>query len=136
MINVNRLQYLQSCLKSEAFDIVRSFAISEANFSVAWDLLTARYNNKRRVVHEHIQSLVTLPQVTSESAVALSSLRDRVNVAVKALSNMGRVVDTWDDIFVYLIVQRFDKTTRKAWELHIGDIWDKNIRRLKSLSIS
>jgi len=121
LVNVNRLQYLNSCLKDEVFDIVRNFALTDANFTIAWDLLIARYDNKRRLVHEHIHSLVTLPQLNSESAAALATLRDKSNIAIKALANLGRAVDTWDDILVYLIIQRFDKATRKAWELHIGD---------------
>jgi len=83
--------------------------------------LKSRYDNQRRLVHEHIHVLITLPQASSDSAVSLTALRDKSKIAVLALKNLGRSVDTWDDILVYLIVQKFDKTTRKAWELQLGD---------------
>lgn len=66
--------------------------------------------------------MLTLPPVTSEGASALSALRDKANVALKALKHLGRAVDTWDDFLVYLLVQKVDKTTQKSWELHLGDI--------------
>src|SRR5580765_826020 len=120
LVDVNRLQYLHSCVKGDAFDIVRNLALVDSNFKVAWDLLIARYDNKRRLVHEHIHALISLPQINSESAVALSALRDKANVAIKALKHLGRAVEKWDDILVYLLVQKFDKATRKAWELQLG----------------
>ncbi|XP_029172429.1 uncharacterized protein LOC114941586 [Nylanderia fulva] len=121
LVDVNRLQYLHSCVKGDAFDIVRNLALVDSNFKVAWDLLIARYDNKRRLVHEHIHELTSLTPINSESASALSALRDKANVAIKALKHLGRAVDQWDDILVYLIVQKFDKATRKAWELQLGD---------------
>lgn len=121
LLNVNRLQYLYSCLKGDAFNVICKLAVTDANFNVAWDLLTARYDNQRRLVHEHIHTLHTLPHVNAESAVALSALRDKANIAIQALKNLGRAVDTWDDILVYLIAQKLDKATRKAWELLLGD---------------
>lgn len=120
-VNVHRLQYLHSCLKGEAFDIVRNLALVDSNFKIAWDLLIERYADKRRLVHEHIHSLMSLPHMNSESANALSALRDKANVAIKALKHLGRAVDKWDDMLVYLLVQKFDKATRKAWELQLGD---------------
>ncbi|XP_071582337.1 uncharacterized protein [Temnothorax nylanderi] len=121
LANVNRMQYLHSCVKGDARAVIQNLALTDANFKVAWNLLTVRYDNQRRLVHEHIHALHTLPQANIDSATALTALRDRANVAVQALRNLGRSVDTWDDILVYLIVQKFDKVTRKAWELQLGD---------------
>lgn len=42
-------------------------------------------------------------------------------MAIQALRNLNRPVDQSDDFIVYLISQRLDKSTRKAWELHLGD---------------
>lgn len=121
LLDVNRLQYLISCVKGEASDVIRNLTLTDSNFKVAWTLLKSRYDNQRRLVHEHIHVLITLPRASSDSAVSLTALRDKSKIAVLALKNLGRSVDTWDDILVYLIVQKFDKTTRKAWELQLGD---------------
>lgn len=121
LVNVNRLQYLNSCVKGEAHDVIRNLAITDANFKVAWNLLINCYDNHQRLVHEHIHTLHTLPQVESESAAALMALRDKANIAIQALRNLGRPVDTWDDMLIYLLVQKLDKNTRKAWELQLDN---------------
>lgn len=35
LVNVNRLQYLHSCLKDDAFGIVRNLSLTDANFQIA-----------------------------------------------------------------------------------------------------
>ncbi|XP_011688528.1 PREDICTED: uncharacterized protein LOC105450410 [Wasmannia auropunctata] len=61
--NVSRMHYLSSCLKDEARNVLRSLPITNSNFPVAWGLLVKRYDNKRRLVHEHIHALHNLPTV-------------------------------------------------------------------------
>lgn len=61
----------------------------------------------------------SLPLVTRETPKALQALRDQANVAIQALRNLGRPVDTWDDLVVHLVSQ--NKSSRKAWELKLSD---------------
>lgn len=124
LVNVNRLQYLHLCLKGEPSDAIKNLPLTDANFKIAWDLLMSRYDNRRRLIHEHIHSLLTLPTAISDSASALMALRDKSNLEIQALRNLNRAVDTWDDILVYLLVQKFDKGTRKSWELYLGDTFE------------
>ncbi|XP_071580176.1 uncharacterized protein [Temnothorax nylanderi] len=111
----------QESSTGEASDAIRNLALTDANFKIAWKLLLSRYDNRRRLVHDHLHALHTLPQATSDSAVALTALRNKANIAIQSLRNLGRSVDTWDDILVYLLAQKLDKGTRKAWELKLGD---------------
>ncbi|XP_071577042.1 uncharacterized protein [Temnothorax nylanderi] len=120
------LDYMSESLEElepvgEASDAIRNLALTDANFKIAWSLLITRYENRRRLVHDHIHALHTLPQATSDAAVALTALRNKANIAIQSLKNLGRSVEAWDDILVYLLVQRLDKFTRKAWELQLGD---------------
>lgn len=45
-------------------------------------------------------------------------------MAIQALKNLSRAVDSYDNFLVYLITQRLDRNTRKAWELHLDNIMD------------
>ncbi|KYN00534.1 hypothetical protein ALC62_08692, partial [Cyphomyrmex costatus] len=119
--NVTRLQYLYSCLKDEARDALRNLPLTEANFKIAWNVLLARYDDKRRLVSKHIHMLHTLPAVNTDTAQDLMSLRDKANMSIQALKNLGRPIEWWDDLLVYLVVQKLNKAARKAWELHLGD---------------
>ncbi|XP_076299352.1 uncharacterized protein LOC143218193 [Lasioglossum baleicum] len=118
--DVSRFQYLLSCLKGEASDLVENIAITDAGYTVAWDILVANYDNTRLLVSTHLETLYDLAHVRSDSADQLRSLRDKANKARKALINLERPVDHWDDVLVFLVTKKLDDESRKAWELELG----------------
>lgn len=118
--NVQRLHHLFSCLKGDASAAIDHLAVTSENFIVAWEMLSSRYENKRRLISTHLNKLFTLPTVTAKSAQELKALRDRLNSAITALKNLKRPVDQWSDILVFLLTQKFDKFSREAWELKLG----------------
>ncbi|XP_076661083.1 uncharacterized protein LOC143364873 [Halictus rubicundus] len=119
--NVSRFQYLLSCVTGEASDLVTNIAITDAGFTSAWSILVETYENSRLLVTAHLNILYDLPQVRSESADQLRSLRNKANLTINALKNLGRPVDTWDDLLVFFVTKKLDSKSRKAWELHLGN---------------
>jgi len=122
--NVKRLHFLCSVLSGEANKAIGHLAITDANFMIAWTTLTSRYENKRLLIHTHLQTIFSLPQILSENSRNLKQLRDQTNSSIEALKNLGRPTDTWDDILVYLVSQKLDKASRKAWELKLSDSFE------------
>lgn len=53
LTNVQKLHYLRSCLKNEAFQLIEAFKITD-NYSIAWDLIKKRYDNKRIIINNHV----------------------------------------------------------------------------------
>ncbi|CAL1682497.1 unnamed protein product [Lasius platythorax] len=119
--NVDRLHFLCSVLSGEANQAISHLPVTDANFSVAWDILKSRYKNQRLLIHTHLQAIFSLPQITTESSKKLKQLRDQTSSSVQALKNLGRPVDSWGDILVYTVSQKLDKASRKAWELKLSD---------------
>ncbi|XP_011258374.2 uncharacterized protein LOC105252613 [Camponotus floridanus] len=124
LTNVDRLQYLCSSLSGDASNALNNLAITDANFAVAWDILTSRYENKCRLINGHLQTLFSLSPVSSETFKDLQTLRDTTNMSIQALKNLGCPVDRWSEILVFLISQKLDKSSRKAWELRLGETVD------------
>lgn len=122
--NVERMHYLCSVLSGDASRAISHLNVTEANFTIAWDLITSRYENKRRLIYTHLHALFSLPQVVCENSKSLQNLRDQTNLSIQALKNLGRRVTAWDDILVYFLSQKLDKTSRKAWELKLSDSVD------------
>lgn len=91
--NVERMHYLCSCVKGDASHALSHLAITDANFEVAWNLLFSRYENKRRLITGHLQTLLQLPSIASETSKDLRNLRDQTNAAIQALNNLGRPVE-------------------------------------------
>ncbi|XP_071582393.1 uncharacterized protein, partial [Temnothorax nylanderi] len=117
---VQRLHHLLSCLRGEASASIEHLALTSENFDVAWQILSSRFENKRRLISTHLNKLFTLPNVTAKSAPEMRALRDKVNAAIAALRNLARPVDQWSDILVFLITQKLDQSSREAWELKLG----------------
>lgn len=119
--NVERIHYLCSVLSGEASQAISHINVTEANFPVAWDIISSRYENKRRLVNTHLHTLFSLTQIVCEDFRSLQNLRDQTNMSIQALKNLGLPVDHWDDILVHLVSQKLDKAPRKAWELKLSD---------------
>jgi len=117
-----RMHYLASSLKGRALDSISTLAITADNFTVAWETLTQRFENKRRLLSSHFSTLLGLSVVTKESASALQALFDQINNTVSSMKNLGRSSsDLWNDFLVHLSVQKIDSASRKAWTLKTSD---------------
>ncbi|XP_076301460.1 uncharacterized protein LOC143219342 [Lasioglossum baleicum] len=119
--NVSRFQYLLSCVTGEASDLVTNIAITDAGFTAAWSILVETYENSRLLVAAHLNTLYDLPQVRSESAEQLQSLRNKATLTINALKILERPVAEWDDLLVFFVTKKLDSRSRKAWELHLGN---------------
>lgn len=114
--------FLTSSVKSRALESIANLPITADEFAVAWSTLTTRLENKRRLVQQHLSTLLNLAVVPRESAIDLQHLRDQVQTALSSLHNLGRSDENlWNDILVHLIVQKFDIVTRKAWNVMSTD---------------
>ncbi|XP_041451275.1 uncharacterized protein LOC121404917 [Drosophila obscura] len=75
---IEKLQHLRSCLSDAARDSVRSLELSSANYRVALDILSKRFNNKRLVFQAHMKEILGLKKVDSSSAKRLREFSDAV----------------------------------------------------------
>lgn len=98
--NVEKLQYLNLCLKGEASQLVVNIEVTDANFARAWHVLVDRYENKRVLIETHLASLFSLAKVNQQSASELKTLLRNVKEALGDLTALQCPVDAWDCILV------------------------------------
>lgn len=119
--NFARMHFLVSALKSTALECIRGLSVAVENFEIAWNTLKTRFENKRRLLKRHLSALFDLPVIARESAQE-RQLLDHVRNTIAALTNLNRLLEElWNDILVYLVVQKLDSITRKAWNMRAGD---------------
>ncbi|XP_077263140.1 uncharacterized protein LOC143898010 [Temnothorax americanus] len=116
--NVQRLHYLKASLTAEAALVIKNISITDANYRTAWSELQRRYDNLRAIVTAHLNSILDLPSMKSESASELKRVYDTINDSLHALRNIGRRVD--DDFVVAITVRKLDSRTLREWELQLG----------------
>ncbi|XP_036347206.1 uncharacterized protein LOC118756556 [Rhagoletis pomonella] len=117
--DVQRLHYLKGSLLGEAETLLRSISIQENNFAIAWDMLQQRYDNKRRLVKSYLRNITKLPAITNESDSAMRKLLDTTTESVRALKQLGRPTEHWDDWLVLLVTEKLDPATVKEWEMSL-----------------
>lgn len=117
-----RMHYLTSCLKGSALDCIKDIPVTASNFEIAWTTLSARYDDKRRLLGVHLATLLSMSSVSRESAADLRSLIDTFKVTVSSLSHLDWTpADLWQDMLVHLVTQKLDPVTRKAWNIKSSD---------------
>ncbi|XP_070171009.1 uncharacterized protein [Polyergus mexicanus] len=118
--NTQKLHYLKASVTGEAAVLINHVKIADANYDGAWKLLIEEYDNQNAIIHAHIHAFADLPIMKTESAVELKGLRDTVAASLAALTNLGRPVEKWDDLLVYIVSQKFSPRTRNEWNLQRG----------------
>lgn len=120
LTSVEKLQYLKTSLTGSASLLLKNTTLTADNFQKAWDALIAFYENKRLLVNAALHSLVTLKRMTRESANEMEQLYTSIMQIYRTLETLQRPVETWDDILIFIAVQRLDSESVKAWEHHLG----------------
>ncbi|XP_043271176.1 uncharacterized protein [Venturia canescens] len=115
-----KLYYLKSFLEGNAAIMLEHISVSDANYAGAWQTLTDEYDNMRALVLAHIHAFASLPNMKLENKTELKRLRDTVNSSLNALKNLGRPIEHWDDLLVYLVSQKLSTRTRTEWNLSLG----------------
>lgn len=111
-----KLHYLKSCLKGEAFRAVESLSISSDNYRSAWDTLQKRYKNTRLIIQGHVQAVLSAPEINKCSPESLRTLIDNIVNNLEALKVLKLPVESWDAMLVTVIINKLDYQTRREFE--------------------
>nr|CAI5857725.1 unnamed protein product [Callosobruchus analis] len=114
--DIQRFHYLRSSLEGSAKQIIDCLEFSAGNYKIAWDLLCARYNNKRLLVYNHIKSIYEIPTMNHESSSDLRKLIDSVTKHLRALENLGQPTNAWDTLIIFSLANKLDRISFKEWE--------------------
>lgn len=115
---IRKFHYLRSCLRGEALSLISGFALDEANYSLAYDALVSRYQNKRRLARFYIKRVMDFTPLNSSSASNLQKFLSEHENNFSALSALG-IEDMGDFIKLHLALSNLDPGTRKAFEERI-----------------
>lgn len=118
--SIEKLQYLKTSLTGSAAHFLKNTALTADNFQKAWEALISFYENKRLLINSALQSLLTLKRMTRESASEMEQLYSNITQIYRTLETLQRPVETWDDILVFIAVQRLDSESVKVWEQNLG----------------
>lgn len=114
--NSQKLHYLKTNITGEAAALIKHLNLSEENYETAWSILKNRFNNQRMLVNTQFGTILSLQPLTYENAASLKKIHDTTSECLSALKNLKIDIDSWDPIIVYILIQKLDRETVKAFE--------------------
>ncbi|XP_032673063.1 uncharacterized protein LOC116844967 [Odontomachus brunneus] len=118
--NVEKMHYLKTSLSDQAALLISNLSISGENFTIAWDALVMRYENKRFLIAAQLDKLSNLKPLKPRSARGLNLFLATINEALGALRALGCPIHYWNDLLLHQIIKLLDPSTREAWEIKLG----------------
>lgn len=131
-----KLYHLEKALVGSAAGILDEKTIQDGNYDHAWELLTERYEDKRRMVDIHIGGLLNVQKMSKECHVELRSLVECVVGHVENLKFLGQEFSgISEQIVLYVLGHALDSKTRILWEATVkrGEqpIYEESIKFFK-----
>ena len=81
--------------------LIKNLNVTDGQFqSQVWQKLLDQYDNNRKVIYAHVNSLINLKPINSESADPLSNLIKEITDSVVSLKALQVPVDQRDCILV------------------------------------
>lgn len=113
--SAQKFRYLKSVLREDAFNLLNGVSISDSNYQHAWEKLENRYDKPLYIINALIEQFLKLPNVGSGDGSHLRKLVDKADEVIRGLEAVNaRGRDPW---LVYLLINKTDSETRKAWAL-------------------
>jgi diphosphomevalonate decarboxylase len=115
--NVQRFHYLIASLKNEPKQLITNLAITNDNFTVAWNLIVERDNNVKLTAMKHVGLLMQMPQARKGDAASLRNLINHASSNFNAVEALHLTTSMHSLMLTHLLLSALDPDTRKAWEL-------------------
>ncbi|XP_053390231.1 uncharacterized protein LOC128553139 [Mercenaria mercenaria] len=112
LTDVQKFNYLRSQLKDEAARKIDGFALTNANYSNAVELLHEQYGQKHKIVHAYIQSLLHLPS-PSNTLPSLRGYYDKLETYIRGLESLDQHEDSFGTFSVPVIFDKLPAEIRK-----------------------
>ncbi|GFX01806.1 DUF1758 domain-containing protein [Trichonephila clavipes] len=121
LTDIQKLQYLQNAVTSDASRLIKGFAITHENYKQAWETLLNRYDNQRELAFSQCKRFFSLRNVkpTSES---ISAMIDVCNEVLRNFKTLGLECNQLVELLLVFSYQdKLEDSIKVKWELTLED---------------
>ncbi|XP_017881659.1 uncharacterized protein LOC108625850 [Ceratina calcarata] len=112
--DAQKLIYLRSCLTGNSADKIESLQSTDANYTVAWDLLEKSYNDPNALLIKHVKAFFEFPTCNKASSRSIGDISDSARKHYRALEALQK---PFLEIFpIYAVISKLDDETRLKWK--------------------
>ncbi|XP_037959581.1 uncharacterized protein LOC119688956 [Teleopsis dalmanni] len=112
--DVDKFNYLLSCLTGPALAVIEAFQITAENYPKAMARLKERFDNKVLIFLDHITELFNIPGMIKADPASLRKLIDTVAALRSSLLSLGSEVEVMNAIIIYIVLSKVDAETKFA----------------------
>ncbi|XP_024881163.1 uncharacterized protein LOC112460613 [Temnothorax curvispinosus] len=113
---IQKFHYLKAALEGNAAQIIKSLEFSAANYTIAWQTICERFDNKSLLTKNHIKAIFSINLMKEESTSQIRNMIDTLNKHLRALNALGQSTEHWDALLIYLASSKLDSITAREWE--------------------
>ena len=121
LTDVQKLQYLKSCVQGEASSLISSYPLTGDHYAQAWNKLVNHYHDKRRIALAIYKKFASIQPLKMESASGLRKMLMTIDECMDKWSVLGYPVLQWDFLLVCHIMDRLDPVTKRSWTTSLKD---------------
>lgn len=112
---IQKFKYLRSCLQDSALIVISSLEYCEESHAIAWKLLCERFNNPKKLVANHLKSLLHVDQISNTSS-SLRTFIDNMSKHLRILDKLSISTENWDTLLIFMLAPKLDSQTLRKWE--------------------
>ncbi|XP_073943421.1 uncharacterized protein [Choristoneura fumiferana] len=127
---VQKMYYLRSFLKDEPFDLIKNLPLTGASYHEALELLDTRYNNRYKIISEHVAAIIDIKNIIRATAISLRQFVACIRQELAALKNLEPRVEYWDTILLCILSRKLDNFTARAYQLERDPATEPSIEHL------
>ena len=121
LAKVDKFKYLRCYLEEPARSVITGFALTDANYDAAVDLLTKRFGKKNVIKRALINDLINLPAVFSEkNANRLRILHDQIETKFRAMEAQEIDKESYSSVVVPVLMSKIPESIRNNM-IRFGD---------------
>ena len=107
LLPVQKFTYLRSLVSKSAKEAIVGLALTDANYSEAVKLLEIRFGNKERIIAKHMDALLNLESVASNTNTgALRALYDKIEAHTRELKALGVAAEAYNCLLPSLLMKK------------------------------
>ena len=114
--DIEKFIYLKSYLTGDAKDLLEGLARTDANYSLAMEILEENYGNKEVLINNHVSKLINLDKQKENDITSLRVLYNKVTRHVRELETLGITPNMYSIFLVPIVESKISETLRKSWK--------------------
>ncbi|KAG5864052.1 hypothetical protein JTB14_021111 [Gonioctena quinquepunctata] len=114
--NIQKFHYLRGALEGTAAASISKITYTADNYEVAWTTITNRFDNKKKLIYEHIKAIFSIESTQKQTSEKIQGLKDDINKHLGSIEQLGQTIENWDPLLIFWLTNKLGSVSNLEWE--------------------